>query len=66
MKTLTEQIFDADMRGSNWLAKANAAAERGDHAKAEKFYAKGNYWLDRSNALVAKKYAESSVVAIKV
>lgn len=50
-KTLSEKIADADARGSKILADANEAAERGDHEKAEKLYAKGQYWLDRSNKL---------------
>jgi hypothetical protein len=36
-KTLSERIIEA--------------AERGDHVKAEKLYAKGQYWLDRYNKL---------------
>jgi hypothetical protein len=50
-KTLSEKIADADMRGSKYLADANEAAEKGKHAKAEKLYEKGQYWLDRSNKL---------------
>lgn len=51
MKTVAEKVADADAKGGNWLALANAAAERGDNVKAEKLYAKGQYWLDRSNKL---------------
>ena len=50
-KTLQEQIIEADERGSKWLGDANEAAERGDTEKAEKLYAKGQFWLDRSNKL---------------
>lgn len=50
-KTLSEKIADADDRGGRYLADANEAAERGDHEKAEKLYAKGQFWLDRSNKL---------------
>lgn len=50
-KTLAERIADADERGSRYLADANEAAERGDNAKAEKLYEKGQYWLDRYNNL---------------
>lgn len=46
-----EKIADADARGSNWLAEANAAAESGDQDKAQKCYDKGQFWLDRSNSL---------------
>lgn len=44
-------VADADARGGKYLADANEAAERGNHEKAEKLYAKGQYWLDRSNKL---------------
>jgi hypothetical protein len=40
------------MRGGKYLAEANEAAERGNHAKAEKLYEKGQYWLDRVNKLL--------------
>jgi hypothetical protein len=50
-KPLSERIADADMRGGKYLADANEAAERGDHAKAEKLYEKCQFWLDRSNKL---------------
>lgn len=50
-KTLSEKIADADMHGGKWLALGNEAAEAGKHDKAEKLYAKGQFWLDRSNKL---------------
>jgi hypothetical protein len=50
-RTLSERIADADDRGGRYLADANEAAERGNKAKAEKLYAKVQYWLDRSNKL---------------
>lgn len=50
-KTLSEKIADADERGNRYLADANDAAERGNSVKAEKLYAKGQFWLDRSNKL---------------
>lgn len=49
--TQQEKINEADARGNRYLADANEAAERGNHAKAEKLYAKGQYWLDRLNKL---------------
>ena len=52
MTTTAAKIARADERGSYWLAKANEASERGDDAKAEKLYAKGQYWLDRVNKLL--------------
>lgn len=50
-KTISEKVADADARGSKYLADANEASEKGNQAKAEKLYAKGQYWLDRSNKL---------------
>jgi hypothetical protein len=52
VKTLADRIAHADMMGCKYLADANEAAERGKHEKAEKLYAKGQYWLDRYNRLV--------------
>jgi hypothetical protein len=48
---LRARIADADARGGAYLADANEAAEQGKHAKAEKLYTKGQYWLDLSNKL---------------
>lgn len=42
---------DAYDRCAGWLADANEAAEAGKHEKAEKFYAKSQFWLDRYNKL---------------
>lgn len=39
----------AEERAGRWLADANEAAEQGKHEKAEKLYAKSQYWLDRAN-----------------
>lgn len=50
-KTLQEKITHADARGCWCLAEANAAAEKGNQAKADKLYEKGQYWLDRLNKL---------------
>ena len=51
-ETTQDKIAEADMYGGRWLAKGNEYAERGDHEKAEKCYAKGQYWLDRANKLL--------------
>lgn len=51
-KTLNEKIAHADEMGGRWLAAANEAAERGQHEKAERFYQKGQFWLDRANKLL--------------
>lgn len=50
-KTLNERIADADAKGAALLADANEAAERGQNAKAERLYERGQYWLDLSNKL---------------
>lgn len=50
-RTLSERIAQADERGNRWLAEGNEAYESGKSAKAEKLYAKGQYWLDVSNRL---------------
>ncbi len=50
--THAEKVAHADMMGCRYLADANEAAERGKHEKAEKLYAKGQYWLDRLNKLL--------------
>lgn len=51
MKTLKERLIEAEDRGNRYLADANEALELGDYVKAEKLYAKGQYWLDRYNKL---------------
>lgn len=45
------KMVDAEERGGKWLADANEASERGDHAKAERLYEKAQFWLDRYNKL---------------
>lgn len=50
-RTLQDRITEADVRGSQALADANEAAERGNQAKADKLYQKGQFWLDRYNKL---------------
>lgn len=47
-----EKVINAEYRGNRYLADANEAAERGDKAKADKLYDKGQFWLDRYNKLV--------------
>ena len=45
------KIIYAEQQGSKWLADGNEAEERGNHAKAEKCFAKAQFWLDRYNRL---------------
>jgi hypothetical protein len=49
---LAAKIQRADDFASRYLGDANDAEERGDLAKADKLYAKAQYWLDRYNKLV--------------
>ena len=51
MAATPQKELEAEHRASKWLGDANEAAERGDHAKAEKLYAKAQFWLDRYNKL---------------
>lgn len=51
-KTLEEKIADADARCNNWLAKGNAAEERGNNVLAQICFEKSGYWRDRYNKLV--------------
>lgn len=50
-KTNRQKFIDAMERCNDWLAKANEASERGNTDKAEKLYAKSQFWLDRANNL---------------
>lgn len=45
-------VLDAETRCSQWLADGNQAREAGNVAKAERCYAKSQYWLDRYNRLI--------------
>lgn len=51
-KPVAERIIDAETRASQYLANGNEAQEHGNRAKAEQFWAKGQYWLDRANLLL--------------
>ena len=53
---ISQKVAEADARGGRYLAEANEAAERGQTAKAERLYEKGQYWLDRSNKLRGSGY----------
>ena len=52
--TLAQRILDAEVRSSQWLADGNEARESGNTAKADKCYAKSQFWLDRYNLLAGK------------
>jgi hypothetical protein len=38
-----------EQKAARWLHEANLAAEAGDKERAEKLYAKCQYWLDKMN-----------------
>lgn len=54
LKPLAERKDDADMRCRHWLAEGNTAAAAGNQVKAEKCYAKSQFWLDRWNHLCGR------------
>jgi len=45
----SRSVHDATDRAAGYLADANEAAERGDKRKAERLYAKAQYWQDAMN-----------------
>ena len=49
--TKAERTLKAEHMASRYLGDANEAAEAGNHAKAERLYAKSQIWLDRYNIL---------------
>lgn len=51
-KTSNEMLLHADFMASRYLGDFNEADEAGQHAKAEKLYAKAQFWLDRYNKLL--------------
>ena len=50
-KTVRERAIEAEVRASQYLADANEALEAGRKEKAEKLFAKSQFWLDRMNLL---------------
>lgn len=54
-KSLKARQLDAEVRSSQWLADGNEARESGNIARAEKCYAKSQFWLDRYNLLAGKR-----------
>jgi len=49
-----EKAIEAETRGSHWRAEGNAAAERGDKARADRCYEKAQFWLDRFNKITGR------------
>jgi hypothetical protein len=50
-KTLQERILEAEVKGSQWLAKGNEYSEAGKSEQAQRCYDKSQFWLDRYNRL---------------
>ena len=50
-KSKHDRMIDAEQNCGKWKADGNEAEERGDYAKAEKCFAKAQFWLDRYNRL---------------
>lgn len=50
-RALKDRIVDAEIRGSQALADANEAKERGALKTAERLYDKAQFWLDCYNKL---------------
>ena len=50
--------LNAEERASKWLADGNEADEKGNKAKAEKCWAKSQYWRDRANKARGDGYGE--------
>lgn len=50
-ETLQEKILEADGKAQMYLGNSNEASERGDREKADRLYAKAQFWLDRLNKL---------------
>lgn len=50
-KPTKAQIDTAHRHCSNWLYKANLAAERGNAKQEQAYLQKAQYWLDKLNEL---------------
>jgi len=54
-KSPQNKTLEAELNASKYLADGNQAAEAGNQEKAEKLWAKGQFWLDRYNKLAGNK-----------
>jgi hypothetical protein len=52
MTPTAPNVLKAEHLASKWLGDANEADERGDRKRAERCYAKAQFWLDRLNKLL--------------
>lgn len=53
-QSVEQKALEAEVRCSQWLADGNAAREAGNMAKADRCYAKSQFWLDRYNRLTGR------------
>jgi hypothetical protein len=51
---LNDKLLEAEQMAGRWLHYGNLAAERGDHALAERHYYRAQKWHDRMNDLLEK------------
>jgi hypothetical protein len=49
------KAIEAESLAARWLADGNEARESGKTDKAERCYAKAQYWLDRFNKLTGRE-----------
>ncbi len=54
-RPLAERILEADILSGRYLGNANEALEKRQHERANKLYAKSQYWLDRYNLLTKQR-----------
>jgi hypothetical protein len=50
----TEKAREMETKAARWLHEANLAREAGKLEKAEKLYAKSQYWHDKMNKYLGK------------
>ncbi|RYF68553.1 MAG: hypothetical protein EOO39_19215 [Cytophagaceae bacterium] len=48
---LDDRILDAQIKASHWLADGNKAFAAGRVTKADRYFQKARFWLDRANHL---------------
>jgi len=46
----SDKAIEFEVEAARWLHEGNLAAESGEHARAERMYARSQYWHDKMNA----------------
>lgn len=59
-RPLSERMLEAEVKCSQALADANAAADCGNNKKADRLYESSQRWLDKYNTLKERTYSQSS------